>query len=73
MKMGECTLWLFLYSALCVGIPDKLPVDTEKLYYNKEKFKDIYLPQVDKSFLLIGHQERACMSYSTKKSLPYLP
>lgn len=73
LKWGNAFYDFFLYSALCVGIPDKLPTETEKLYYNKEKFKDIYLPQVDKSFLLIGHQERACMSYSTKKSLPYLP
>ena len=52
LKWGNALYDFFLYSALCVGIPDKLPTETEKLYYNKEKFKDIYLPQVDKSFLL---------------------
>ena len=52
LKWGNAFYDFFLYSALCVGIPDKLPTETEKLYYNKEKFKDIYLPQVDKSFLL---------------------
>ena len=73
-KWGNAFYDFFFYSALCVGIPDKLPTETEKLYYNKEKFKDIYLPQVDKSFLLrtifllVTMQERACMSYSTKKS-----
>lgn len=33
------------WDALCVGVPDKLPAEKVKLYYNKEKFRDIYLPQ----------------------------
>ncbi|XP_062569803.1 mitochondrial mRNA pseudouridine synthase Rpusd3-like isoform X2 [Saccostrea cucullata] len=33
------------WEVLCVGIPDKLSKEKEKLYYSKEKYKDIYLPQ----------------------------
>lgn len=39
-------LWFVLFSVLCVGIPEKLPKEKQKLHYNKEKFQDIYLPQV---------------------------
>lgn len=42
-------LFSVFYSALCVGVPDKLPAEKVKLYYNKEKFRDIYLPQVRKA------------------------
>lgn len=42
-------LFYVFYSALCVGVPDKLPAEKVKLYYNKEKFRDIYLPQVRKA------------------------
>ncbi|XP_048742701.1 uncharacterized protein LOC125656154 [Ostrea edulis] len=33
------------WDVLCVGIPEKLPKEKQKLHYNKEKFQDIYLPQ----------------------------
>lgn len=47
--LQSLVLFSMFYSALCVGVPDKLPAEKVKLYYNKEKFRDIYLPQVCKA------------------------